>query len=156
MGFMARQLFKMEQKNNERILGILRNTLHQTVKAELSVAACHEEVTKHSSILLTFPDGSIVNQYRCRMVWFMSAPGQPTLPLRALDATNADQSAWGIAKVANEMAQDLHNEADSARAMEQPSGGQGQASENDRPLDFNECIQCGEPTPGRKYCEMCF
>ena len=156
MGFMARQLFKMEQKNNERILGILRNTLHQTVKAELSVAACHEEVTKHSSILLTFPDGSIVNQYRCRMVWFMSAPGQPTLPLRALDATNADQSAWGIAKVANEMAQDLQKEAASARAMEQSYETPAQASAIEQRPNFNECIQCGEPTSGRKYCEMCF
>lgn len=156
MGFMGRQLFRMEQKNNERILGILRNTLHHSVKVELSDAACHEEVTKHSAILLTFPNGVIVSQYRCRMVWYMSAPGQPTLPLWALDATNADQSAWGIAKVANEMAQDLQNEAASARAMEEPHGEQGQASENERPLDFNECIQCGEPTSGAKYCEMCF
>ena len=103
MGFMARQLYKMELKNNEHIVHILRTLLNPTLKVELSEAACHEEVTKHASILLTLPDGETINQYRCRMRWFMSAPGQPTLQMHDLDPTNPERAACGLAPVDNEL-----------------------------------------------------
>ena len=107
MGFMARRLYNMERQNNERILKILTEAMHPSVKAELSEAACHEEVTKHASILLTLPNGETINQYRCRMRWFMSAPGQPTLQMSNLSATDVMQSAWGIATVANDIVREM-------------------------------------------------
>lgn len=154
MGFMARRLFNMERQNNERIVEILTATVNPSVKVELSEAACHEEVTKHSSILLTLPNGETINQYRCRMRWFMSAPGQPTLPMGALSATDANQSAWGIATVVN----DLVKEMEEATAASHESSWKLEKDPDHAPkspMRLRECIQCGEETDGSKFCNIC-
>lgn len=144
MGIMARQLFKMETKNNEVILQLLRSNLHPSVKVELSEAACHEEVTKHASILLILPNGETINQYRCRMRWFMSAPGQPTLPMADLSGIDPHQAAWGIATVINELVPEMQREAATKISAPEESA------------HSYECIQCGEATKGDKYCDSCF
>lgn len=144
MGIMARQLFKMETKNNELILQLLRASLHPSVRVELSEAACHEEVTKHASILLILPNGETINQYRCRMRWFMSAPGQPTLPMTDLSGIDPHQSAWGIATVVNELVLEMQEERATRELDSEVS------------TNFDECLQCGEATNGESYCDSCY
>lgn len=155
MGFMARRLFNMERQNNEQIVELLARAINPSVKVELSEAACHEEVTKHSSILLTFPDGETINQYRCRMRWFMTAPGQPTLPMSDLSATDIVQSARGIATVVNDLVRDMEAEA---VATQSPPGATQEVNEplaSEVTTKFNECIQCGEKTNRGRHCENC-
>lgn len=154
MGFMARRLFNMERQNNERIVQLLIGIIHPSVKVELSEAACHEEMTKHASVLLTLPNGETINQYRCRMRWFMSAPGQPTLPMGALSATDVNQSAWGIATVVNDLVREIEAETAASQA---PSWQRQDDTDHapKSPMRPRECVQCGEATDGSKFCSIC-
>lgn len=107
MGFFSNKLFKMEERNNLRILDTLQAMLYVGVEAKLVSVACQERQPDHSGIRVTFnKTGEFVDMHRCRQRWFMSAPGEPTLPMVDVDPLNPEMAALQIAMVANEISQE--------------------------------------------------
>ena len=102
MGFMAKKLYQLEQKNNLRILALLEAQLSPLIKAQMGDdVPCGEGAPDHCGIRITFPTGEYMDLHRCRQRWFFDAPGYSRRPAPMWHPTNIESAASNIASTLN-------------------------------------------------------